>query len=149
MVVSPPDPLVSGSHRHQVRERALGLLYEAEAKGVEMAELLAAQELPLDPYAHTLVTGTARHQHDIDARLEEASDRWPVARMPALDRAILRLASFELAHCPDISVAIIINEAIELAHEYSTSSSGSFINGLLSQVASEVRPTHDEPTAGV
>ena len=133
--MSSPDPLVAGSQRRQVRERALGLLYEAEAKGIDMAELIAAQELPLEPYAHTLVTGVAYHQGDIDARLEELSDRWPVARMPALDRAILRLASFELSHSTDIPVAVIINEAVELAHEYSTPASAGFINGLLSQVA--------------
>ncbi len=139
--MSSPDPLVAGSQRRQVRERALGLLYEAEAKGVDMAELLADQELPLDPYAHTLVSGAAEHQDEIDARLEEFSERWPVARMPALDRAILRLASFELAHSTDISVAVIINEAVELAHEYSTPASAGFINGLLSQVAAVVRPS--------
>ena len=142
--MSSPDPLVSGSQRRQVRERALGLLYEAEAKAIDMDELLAAQELPLDPYAQTLVTGAAEHQSDIDARLEELSENWPVARMPALDRAILRLASFELSHSADISVAVIINEAVELAHEYSTPSSAGFINGLLSQVAASVRPAPDE-----
>jgi N utilization substance protein B len=138
-----PDPLVSGSQRHQVRERALGLLYEAEVKGVDMAELLAAQELPLEPYAYTLVTGTAHHQGDIDTCLEELSDRWPVPRMPALDRAILRMASFELSHSTEIPVAVVINEAVELAHEYSTPASAGFINGLLSQVASVVRPSED------
>ncbi len=138
--MSAPHPLVAGSRRHQVRERALGLLYEAETKGVGMAELLAAQELPLDPYAHTLVTGVAHHQEEIDACLEELSERWPVDRMPVLDRAILRMASFELSHSTDISVAIIINEALELAHEYSTPASAGFINGLLSRVAAIVRP---------
>ena len=121
----------------------MGLLYEAEVKGVEMAELLAAQELPLEPYAHTLVTGTAHHQSDIDTCLEELSDRWPVSRMPALDRAILRMASFELSHSTDIPVAVVINEAVELAHEYSTPASAGFINGLLSQVASVVRPSEN------
>ena len=135
-----PDPLVAGSQRRQVRERALGLLYEAETKGIDMAELVDSLELPLDPYAHTLVTGTAYHQAEIDVRLEEFSARWPVARMPALDRAILRLASFELSHSTEISVAVIINEAVELAHEYSTPASSGFINGLLSQVAATVRP---------
>ena len=137
------DPLIAGSQRRQVRERALGLLYEAEVKGIETAELLAAQELPLDPYAHTLVAGTAHHQGGIDARLEELSEGWTVARMPALDRAILRMASFELSHSAEISVAVIINEAVELAHEYSTRGSAGFINGLLSQVASIARPTED------
>ena len=121
----------------------MGLLYEAEVKGEEMDELIAAQDLPLDPYAHTLVTGTAYHLDDIDTRLEELSDNWPVARMPALDRAILRMASFELTHSTDISVAVVINEAVELAHEYSTPASAGFINGLLSQVASIVRPAQD------
>ncbi|MCY3911356.1 MAG: transcription antitermination factor NusB [bacterium] len=141
--MSSPDPLVAGSQRRQVRERALGLLYEAEVKGIETAELLAAQELPLDPYAHTLVSGTAYHQDEIDTRLEELSEGWTVARMPALDRAILRMASFELSHSTDISVAVIINEAVELAHEYSTPGSAGFINGLLSQVATIVRPTEE------
>ncbi|WP_420433346.1 transcription antitermination factor NusB [Candidatus Poriferisocius sp.] len=136
-----PDPLVAGSQRRQVRERALGLLYEAETKGIDMAELVDSLELPLDPYAHTLVTGTAYHQVEIDVRLEEFSARWPVARMPALDRAILRLASFELSYSTEISVAVIINEAVELAHEYSTPASSGFINGLLSQVAATVRPS--------
>ena len=142
--MSSPDPLVAGSQRRQVRERALGLLYEAETKGIDMAELLSTQELPLEPYAHSLVTGVAEHQDDIDARLGELSDRWPVARMPALDRAILRLASFELSHSTDISVAVIINEALELAHEYSTPGSAGFINGLLSQVATIVRPSESD-----
>ena len=137
--MSSPDPLVAGSQRRQVRERALGLLYEAEVKSVDMAELIAGLELPMDPYAHTLVTGTASQQDAIDARLEEISDNWPVARMPTLDRAILRMASFELANSTDISVAVIINEAVELAHEYSTPASAKFVNGLLSQVASAVR----------
>ena len=141
--MSTPDPVVAGSQRHQVRERALGLLYEAEVKGVDMAELLSAQELPLEPYVHTLVTGTNHHQGDIDTRLEELSDRWPVSRMPALDRAILRMASFELSHSTDIPVAVVINEAVELAHEYSTPSSAGFINGLLSQVAFAVRASED------
>ena len=57
-----------------------------------------------------------------------------------MDRAILRLASFELSHSTDIPIAVIINEAVELAHEYSTPASASFINGLLSQVATIVRP---------
>jgi len=137
--VSTPDRMIAGSQRRQVRERALGLLYEAEVKGVEMAELLASLELPLDPYARFLATGTADSQAGIDARLEELSARWPVARMPALDRAILRMASYELAHSTDLSVAVIINEAVELAHEYSTPSSPGFVNGLLSQVAAAVR----------
>ena len=107
---------------------------------MEAAELLASQELTLDPYAQTLVSGTAFHQDEIDACLEELSEGWTVARMPALDRAILRMASFELSHSTDISVAVIINEAVELAHQYSTPGSAGFINGLLSQVATSVRP---------
>ncbi len=124
----------------------MGLLYEAEVKGIDMAELVAGLELPLDPYAHTLATGTAEHRADIDARLEALSENWPVSRMPALDRAILRMASFELAHSTDLSVAVIINEAVELAQEYSTASSSRFINGLLSQVATQTRPPTPTPT---
>ena len=142
--MSTPDRMVAGSQRRQVRERVLGLLYEAEVKGVEMAELLASLELPLDPYAHALASGAAQHQGEIDSRLEELSDRWPVARMPALDRAILRMASFELGHRAEVSVAVIINEAVELAQEYSTPASAAFVNGLLSQVAAAVRPAGSE-----
>ncbi|MCY4257799.1 MAG: transcription antitermination factor NusB [bacterium] len=133
------DGLVAGSQRHQVRERAMGLLYEAETKGIAMADLVASLELPLDAYAYTLVMGAAAQQPEIDARLEKLSESWSVARMPALDRAILRLASYELACSSDISVAVIINEAVELAKAYSTKASSGFVNGVLSKVATQVR----------
>ena len=68
------------------------------------------------------------------------SERWPVERMPALDRAILRIASFELSHSADVPVAVIINDAVKLAHEHSTPASAGFVNGLLSQLASILRP---------
>ena len=65
---------------------------------------------------------------------------WQLSRMPALDRAILRLGAFELAHRPDVPTAAVINEAVELAKEYSTDDSGRFVNGVLSAVAADVRP---------
>ncbi|MXW42462.1 MAG: transcription antitermination factor NusB [Acidimicrobiia bacterium] len=117
----------------------MGLLYEAEAKEISIGELLATLELPLDEYAHTLVTGAAAQLEEIDAQLERFAEGWSVARMPALDRAILRLASFELGHSSDIPVAVILNEAVELAKTYSTKSSGGFINGVLSKVAAATR----------
>ncbi len=133
------DRLVDRPQRHQVRERAMGLLYEAEIKDIAMTELVASLQLPLDTYAHALVFGVTNNQKEIDARLEELAQDWSVERMPALDRAILRMASFELMHIEDLPVAVIINEAVELAKAYSTKASSGFVNGVLAKVANAVR----------
>lgn len=137
--------VAAAGSRREGRERVLGLLYEAEAKGTGLAELVAALPLPLTGYAAQIVGGLASNLETIDAHIEQASHRWSVARMPAVDRALLRLATHELADRTDIPAGAVISEAVELAAEYSTDASSRFVNGVLARLARELRP--EEPAA--
>ncbi len=121
------------------RERALGLLYEAEAREVDLLDLLRGQDLPPPPLMAELIEGVAGHGEAIDGLLEEAAEGWSVPRMAPVDRAILRLAVYELAHRPQVPTAVILNEAVELAGLYSTASSGRFVNGVLATIARHLR----------
>jgi N utilization substance protein B len=76
------------------------------------------------------------HHEEIDDLLETYSQGWALDRMPNLDRAILRVGVWEILHNPDVPDAVAVNEAVELAKELSTDDSGSFVNGLLSRIAS-------------
>jgi len=125
--------------RHEARERALALLYEAEMKRVSTGEVLRALPVAPDPFAVALVEGTAALDERIDALVAGAAQGWELARMPVLDRSILRLATYELIAEPDVPVAVVIDEAVELAKQYSTEFSGGFVNGVLSTIARQVR----------
>lgn len=131
--------LTAPTGRHEARERALHLLYEAEVKGLEPAVVVAGLVAPADPYTEELVRGVGAQLAEIDGRLEAASRGWTVARMPALDRAALRVACFELAAQPDVPTAVVIDEAVRLVKEYSTEDSGRFVNGVLAAVAGRLR----------
>lgn len=126
--------------RHEARERALSLLYEAQAKDLTPAQLL--NELPVrpDPFAAELVIGVGEYGQRIDALLSRFSVDWPIERMPVVDRMVLRIGVFELLERPDVPVGAVINEAVELAKTYSTDESGRFVNGVLGAIAAEVRP---------
>jgi transcription antitermination protein NusB len=127
--------------RRESRERALGLCYELEARDISVTELLA--DLPVEPdeYAVGLTRGVEEHHDEIDELLREYSEHWAVERMPAVDRAVLRLGCYELAHEPDVPTAVVISEAVDLAKQYSTKDSGRFVNGLLARIAEQVRTT--------
>ena len=127
------------SEARGARERALGLLYEAEAREIDVVDLLSSQDLPPTPLAAELIEGVAGHRSAIDGLLEAVAVDWSVPRMAPVDRAILRLAVFELAHRREVPTAVILNEAVELAQLYSTAASGRFVNGILATVARHVR----------
>ncbi|MGZ6913605.1 MAG: transcription antitermination factor NusB [Acidimicrobiia bacterium] len=127
--------------RRESRERALGLCYEREARAITATELL--DDLPAEPdaYAIELLRGVEDNVDEHDGLLREYSEHWAVERMPAVDRAVLRLGCYELAHEPDVPTAVVISEAVELAKQYSTENSGRFVNGLLARIAERVRAT--------
>lgn len=131
--------MLQGSRR-EARERALELLYESEAKSQTMARVLAELPISPDPFAIALVTGVAERQAEIDGHLQRLAKDWTVERMPWVDRSILRLAAFELLARPDIPTGAILSEAVELAKRFSTEEAGRFVNGLLSNLARQVRP---------
>jgi N utilization substance protein B len=126
--------------RREARERALTLLYEADAKQVEPQAVLADQVLPLEEFAADLVGGVGSNLDESDALIRRFSKGWALERMPVIDRTLLRMAIYELAHRPDVPTAAIISEAVELAKRYSTDDSGKFVNGMLARIADELRP---------
>jgi N utilization substance protein B len=124
--------------RHEAREQALALLYEAELKSVDPARLLEALPAAPDPFAHELVEGVAMYRERIDSLIADAAFSWDIERMPVVDRTVLRLATYELLEQPETPVAVVIDEAVELVKQYSTEESGGFVNGVLSNVARQV-----------
>lgn len=125
--------------RSVARESALTLLYEAESKCITPRQVVDAQVLPVDHVVRLLVLGVMEHQEEIDDCIATHSTGWTVERMPALDRNILRVATFELKHRSDVPTAVVLDEAVELAKRFSTDDSGRFVNGVLSAIAASVR----------
>lgn len=125
--------------RSDAREQSLMLLYEAEQRGVLPSTLFEDRGVASAELAFALVTGVESHISEIDMFIIENAKGWAIDRMPALDRAILRIAIFELLHRQDTPVAVVIDEAVELAKRFSTDDSGRFVNGVLSAVARTVR----------
>ncbi len=125
--------------RRESRERALALLYEADAKQVLPTEVLAALPVPAEQFTAEVVEGVAVHLDEIDDLIRSYSHEWRLERMPAVDRALLRMSVFELCYSGDVPIGSVISEAVELAKRYSTEESGRFINGMLSAIARAVR----------
>jgi N utilization substance protein B len=125
--------------RREARERAMSLLYEADAKDLSPDEVLQGLPLQPDPFVVDLVAGVGRHQDRIDELIERYAIDWTLERMPVVDRTLLRLAVYELLERDDVPTGAVISEAVELAKLYSTDESGRFVNGVLGSVAAEVR----------
>ena len=127
--------------RSEARERALTLLYEAQAKRQSADAVLAALPVPPDPLAELLVRGVAAHTARIDDLLAQYARGWTVERMPVTDRTVARIGIFELLERPDVPTAVVLDEAVELAKRYGgTDDSGRFVNGVLAAVAHDIRP---------
>jgi N utilization substance protein B len=125
--------------RSDARERALYLLYEAYSKGIAPADALALQVLEPDQLTTLLVTGVGEHVEQLDHAIAARAKGWTLERMPVIDLNVLRLGAFELAHRPEVPVAVAIDEAVELAKRFSTDDSGRFVNGVLSALAGDLR----------
>ena len=136
-----PEPVRPADERTDAREQAIMLLYEAEQRSVSPLELLADRGLASEDLALALLRGVENARPAIDSLIVEHAKGWALDRMPALDRAVLRLAIHELNDRPDVPTAVIIDEAVELAKRFSTDDSGRFVNGVLASVARKVRPT--------
>ena len=132
--------------RTKARKRALDLLFEAEQRPVNALELLRQRlaapvtEMPLNEYTVTLVEGVVDHWNDINDAISTYAQGWPIERMPAVDRAILRLGAFEVLYSEDVPEPVAISEAVALAKELSTDDSPRFVNGVLARLL-EVKPT--------
>lgn len=132
--------------RTKARKRALDLLFEADQRGLNAETLLAERlakpvtEAPLNEYTATLVQGVVGRWVAINELLSTYSQGWPLERMPSVDRAILRIGTFEVVYTDDVPDGVAIAEAVALATALSTDESPGFINGLLARL-SEVKST--------
>ena len=133
----PPPPDADAAPRHQQRERALSLLYEAELKGEDPVTVADALVVPPDPYVRTLLVHSVATKEEAERRIAAASVGWPLDRMAVIDRLVLRLAVAELLDPDGPPPAVVIDEAIELAKSFSTEQSPAFINGVLDAVLKE------------
>jgi N utilization substance protein B len=129
--------------RHQARKRAVDLLFEADARGLTPAEIadarnaLAAQQgdvTALNPYTVTVARGVTEHSAHIDDLISSHLQDWTLEGLPAVDRAILRVAVWELLHASDVPEPVAVDEAVELAKKPSTDDSPGFVNGVLGQI---------------
>ncbi len=118
--------------RQEPRARALEALYQADMREVD------DPARGLSGRARRYVEGVSSRRETLDSRIEAASERWPLHRMAAVDRTILRLALYELLY-EATPTAVVIDEAVELAKRYSTRGSGAFVNGVLAALAHQVR----------
>ena len=130
--------------RTRGRELALQFLFQLDFQGAPYLGELGAfldEELgdhreaaEVASYARRLVEGVARRREEVDQRIAAAATNWDVGRMAAVDRAALRLGTYELLYADDVPTRVAINEAIELAKRFSTESSGAFVNGILDRI---------------
>ena len=134
------------SARSKARKRALDLLFEAEQRGINADALLTermarpATQHDLNDYTVEIVRGVVAKWVQIDELLATYSQGWTVQRMPAVDRAILRIGAWEVVFSDAVPDAVAISEAVALAASLSTDDSPTFVNGLLGRL-SEVKPT--------
>jgi NusB antitermination factor len=131
------------SARSKARKRALDILYQSDVRGDELPVTLAAEaaRAASEPareaswlYAREIVDGVIDNQDAIDEQIVTHARDWKLERMPAVDRAILRISVWEILFNDEVPTAVAIDEAVELAKEFSTDDSGSFVHGVLARV---------------
>jgi len=129
--------------RTKARKRALDILFQADIRGDDLAVTLAseAKRAVNEPareaswlYAREIVDGVIDNRDEIDEQITTYAKDWSLARMPAVDRALLRMAVWEILFNDEVPTAVAIDEAVELAKEFSTDDSGSFVHGVLARV---------------
>ncbi len=129
--------------RTKARKRALDILFEADQKGANVLDVLdlrakeSGRETPLQPYAQEIVRGVVQWWVELNTIIQDASPDWTMPRMPAVDRALLRIAAWEMLCNDEVDVAVAIDEAVNLAADLSTDDSPAFINGVLGTIARE------------
>ena len=128
--------------RTLARSQALQLLFQAEALGLSVDEVLegpyALSEGPLDDYGRDLALGADGMRHELDAVISHRSTSWSLGRMCAVDRNLLRLSLYEMLCVDEVDVAVSIDECVELARAFGTNDSSRFVNGLLGRVADDL-----------
>ncbi|MEN9715541.1 MAG: hypothetical protein RJA35_1008 [Actinomycetota bacterium] len=132
------------SARSKARKRAVDAIFQSDLRKEDPGVLLGATYRQVEDrqnqdeifnYAQLIVDGVVDHHDEIDDLIETYANDWTIDRMPALDRAILRCALWEILYNEEVPAGVAIDEAVEIAKEYSTDESSGFINGVLSKIA--------------
>lgn len=133
------------SARTKARKRALDVLFSADVRDISISEALEAEaeRAVNEPdraaswlYAREILDGVIDHSVEIDETIETYARGWSLERMPAVDRAIVRIAVWEILYNPEVPSAVAVDEAVEAAKSLSTEESAGFVNGLLATIAS-------------
>lgn len=142
--------------RHErtlARRQAVQLLYQSEILGVSPLTLMDSADAYIDDakpseYALRLVRGTAEQLPTVDAQIKASSENWAMDRMPTVDRAVLRLACYEMIFVDEVPVSVAINEAVDLAHDFGgEDESPKFVNGVLGRIATMLENGELAPVA--
>ncbi|WP_061962154.1 transcription antitermination factor NusB [Demequina flava] len=139
------------SARTKARKRALDVLFEAEQRSMPLAQALeerlvnSGRETPLPEYAREIIRGVIARRRELDSIIQDAAPDWTLDRMPAVDRNLLRIGSWELLCNDEVASAVAIDEAVSLAVELSTDDSPRFINGVLGRIARDAPALGSEP----
>jgi N utilization substance protein B len=138
--------------RRDAREAAAQYLYQREMQGDESDNALSEfyDMRGLSPsgrrFCDALLQGWMRHRESVDEAIQKNAINFEFHRLSAVDRNVLRVAAYEILHCPDVPPAVAINEAIEIAKKFSTGDSGKFVNGVLDNIRKQYR-TNIKPAA--
>ena len=134
------------SHRHLAREVAFQFLYRFDLEGrqddptEELERHFKHFKIPseVQTFTRELVIGTVRERQELDRTIEATAANWKVARMPYVDRNLLRMSLYELTHNRDTPTSVTIDEAVELAKQFGTADTASFVNGILDACAKTI-----------
>lgn len=127
-----------GQQRHQARERALEILYESTIKERSVPEILNELKIRPDEYTTRILLSASEHLDQASQLISEYAIDWPLERIAVVDRLVMTLAIGEMLMSDAPPKAVILDEAVELAKVYSTDSSPSFVNGVLSSIAEKI-----------
>lgn len=130
--------------RTKARLRALEVLFEADQRNEDYIEVLRRRRLytvaQISAYSEEIIRGVRDHDEEIREFVETYARDWSSERMPAVDRAVLRIGTWELLYNDEVPDAVAISEAVGLARVLSTNESPKFVNGLLDKLR-QVKPT--------
>ncbi|MHB1208291.1 MAG: transcription antitermination factor NusB [Acidimicrobiales bacterium] len=128
-----------GTQRHQARERALEILYEATIKDRPVAQIIQNLALAPDPYTVAVVTACEQHRTRAEELIVRHLEDWTLERLAVIDRLILTMAIGELLLDDPPPTPVVLDEAVELAKVYSTDGSASFVNGVLAACVDDLK----------
>jgi N utilization substance protein B len=130
--------------RRKSREKALQVLFQLDFHNADIEAVLKefwdthSTGDKVRDFTESLVRGTFTNREIIDQMISSTVENWSIERLAAVDRAILRFATYELMYMPDVPAKVTINEAVEIAKTYGTEESGGFINGVLDKIREKI-----------